>query len=191
MIWSHETLTETERWSVDDIPPELRSLVGDHALACLADEEGALDYGSILHLAHEAVFELPEPETPAWVEAAIEANPGIWIARLCRAMHGRPENFRSIARCGQCAGYANFRKRRRAANLPPEPLPGFESIGGAFQLQPPCSRRDLTWLRHLVYRLVRRGQIEKRREKCLDLRQPRGWDWMSTLYPLNKRKENS
>lgn len=85
--------------------------------------------------------------------------------------------------------YANPRKRQRAAELPPETLPGFEATGGAFQIHPACSRRDLTWLRHLVYRLVRRGQVEKRREKRPDLRQARGWDWMSTLYPLNRKDD--
>lgn len=189
-MWSYEELMGKETWTVDDIPPELRLLIDEHALACIVDEGDELDHGLILHLAYEAVFERPEPETPEWVEAVIEANPGLWVARLCRAMHGLPENFRSIAWCGQCSGgYANPRKRRRAANLPPQTLPGFESIGGAFQLHPPCSRRDLTWLRHLIYRLVQRGQVEKRREKRPDLRQARGWDWMSTLYPLDRKDD--
>ncbi len=185
-MWSYEELLAGETWPLNDIPPELRLLLGDTTLAGLADE-GALDRGLVLHLAYAACFELPQPGTPAWVEAAIAANPGIWIARLCRGMHGRPESFRSIAWCGQCRSYGNNRKRQRAARLPPEPLPGFSDIGGAFQLHPPC-RRDLTWLRHLIYRLVRLGRVEKRREKIPDLRQARGWDWGSRLYPL-KRKE--
>ena len=188
-MWSYEELMGKETWTVDDIPPELRLLIDEHALNCIADAGDELDHGLILHLAYEAVFELPKPETPEWVEAVIEANPGLGMARLCRAMHGLPENFRSIAWCGQCQGYANPRKRRRAADLPPETLPGFEATGGAFQLHPPCSRRDLTGLRHLVYRLVQWGRVEKRCEKRPDLRQARGWDWMSTLYPLNRKDD--
>lgn len=188
MIWSHEELLADHPWTVDDIPPALRLLIGEHDLSCLTDQ-GELDRGLILHLAYEATFELPQPETTEWIEAAIRATPGVWMTRLCRAMHGLPEGFRSVAWCGQCRCFSNSRRRQRAAELPPEPLPGFETIGGAFQLHPPCSQRDLTWLRHLIYRLVRRGQVEKRREKRPDLRQARGWDWMSTLYPL-KRKDD-
>jgi hypothetical protein len=139
-------------------------------------------------MAYVAAFELPRPDTLSWIEAAIEASPGVWISRLCRARHGLLETFRSIARCGQCLSYANPRKRRRAAALPSELLPGFETIGGAFQLHPPCSHQDLTWLRHQVYRLARLGRVEKRREKIPDLRQARGWDWGSRLY-LTGRKE--
>ena len=180
--WSHQSLLVDRTWTIDDIPPEIRALVGDD-LACLADD-GQLDHGLILHLAYAAIYEWPEPETPEWVEAAIKANPGIWIARLCRAMHGLSETFRHIAYCGQCAvGYANPRKRKRAAALPTAVLPGFEQIGGAFSLHPACSQRDLTWLRHQIYRLVQHGRIEKLREKRPDLRQARGWDWVSTLYP--------
>jgi len=76
--------------------------------------------------------------------------------------------------------------RRRAANLQNEVLPGFEQIGGAYQLHTPCSPRHLTWLRHLAYRLVRQGQVVKVRKKRMDLRQARGWDWMSCLYPTEK-----
>lgn len=182
MSWSYETLNTHRTWTVEDIPPELGLLLGEPDLACLADA-GELDPGLILHLAYAAAFELPRPDTVAWIEAAIESNPGVWISRLCRARHGRPENLASIARCGQCRSYSNGRKRRRAANLPPELLPGFETIGGAYQLHPPCSCRDLTWLRHRVYRLVRLGRVSKRREKIPDLRQARGWDWGSRLYP--------
>lgn len=183
-MWTYEELMTKDTWTVDDIPPELHLLIGEQDLACMVDD-GRLDRSLILHVAYEVAFELPRPETPEWVEAAIAANPGIWISRLCRAMHGRRENFRHVAWCGQCGGgYANPRRRRRAAALPPEPLPGFENIGAAFSLHIPCTRRDLTWLRHLVYRLVRRGRIEKRWEKILDLRQARGWDWGSRLYPV-------
>ncbi len=171
--------------SCHDIPPEIRALVGDD-LACLTEEDGELDYGLIHHLKYAALYEWPQPGTVDWLEAAIEANPGIWMARLCRAMHGLSETFRHIAYCGQCADYANPRKRTRAAALPTAVLPGFEQIGAAYHLHPPCSRRGLTWLRHQIYRLVQRGQVDKCREKRPDMRQVRGWDWMSTLYPAKE-----
>jgi hypothetical protein len=76
-----------------------------------------------------------------------------------------------------------------AANLQTEVLPGFKDIGGAYQLHTPCSPRHLTWLRHLIYRLVGQGQVVKVREKRPDLRQPRGWDWMACLYPAKKGAE--
>jgi hypothetical protein len=56
------------------------------------------------------------------VQAAIAANPGTWITRLCRAKHHLPETYQSIAYCGQCRSFANSRKRRRAANLQREVL---------------------------------------------------------------------
>ena len=178
-----------------DIPPETRALIGDD-LDCITDD-GKLDHGLFLHLMYEAVYEQPEPETIEWVQAAIEARPGTWTARLCRAMHGHAENFRSVAYCGQCAGgYANPRKRARAAALQSTVLPGFEQIGGAYQLHPPCSRRDFTlraepqdeaWLRRQIKRLVERGLVIKRREKRPDRRQVRGWDYMTCLYPKDDR----
>lgn len=171
--------------AADLIPPEVRALISDVDLAGLA-EGGELDDGLLLHLAEEALYAWPAPETAGWVQAAIAANPGVWTARLCRARHGLAETFRSIAYCGQCAEYANPRKRRRAAKLPPKPLPGFEATGGAYQLHPPCSRRGLTWLRHTIYRLEARSQVVRRCEVRPDLRQARGWDTMTTLYPYRK-----
>jgi hypothetical protein len=186
MMWSFEELQTHRHWMSNDIPPAIRAFIPEPDLACLADD-GELDRGLALHLLHEAIFDWPAPDTPAWVQAAIAANPGVWISRLCRAKHGLGENLRSIAYCGQCAGgYANPRRRKRAAALQKEVLPGFEQIGGAYQLHEPCSRRDLTWLRQLIYRLVRQGRVIKVREKRPDLRQPRGWDWMSCLYPTEK-----
>jgi hypothetical protein len=182
-MWNYHDLSERERWWLEDIPPEIRLLVGELELACLAGEDGLLDRGTVLYLAETAADEWPEPETVAWVQKAIEANPGIWIARLCRAMHGKPETYQSIVWCGVCAQYANSRRRARAARLPDKTLPGLAEIGGAYQLHPPCSPRGLTWLRQQIYRLVAQGWIKKLREKCADLRQPRGWDFMSTLYP--------
>ncbi len=190
-MWTYNDLTEREYWRVEDIPPEIRLLVGDLDLACLTGDDGLIDRGTVLYLAEEAVYEWPAPETVAWVQTAIEANPGIWIARLCRAMHGKPETYQSIVWCGVCAQYANPRRRSRAARLPDKTLPGLTEIGGAYQLHPPCSSRGLTWLRHQIYRLVRQGRIKKLRKKAPDVRQPRGWDWMSRLYPLKERQLNN
>jgi hypothetical protein len=146
-----------------------------------------LDQGLLLHLTHEALYELPEPETTGWLLQAIAVNPGIHTAHLCRAMHGQEETYRDIAYCGRCSEYSNPAKRRRAARLQKNLLPGFEQIGGAFQLHPPCSRRGLTWLRHRLYRLVAQGRLIKRREKRPDLHQPRGWDMMSVYYIKEER----
>lgn len=183
-LWTHHALLADRTWTGHDIPPEIRALVGDD-LACMADD-GQLDYGLVLHLTYAATYEWPEPETPEWIEVAIEANPGTWISRLCRARHGRANTYRNIAWCGTCREYSNQRRRRRAAALQVDVLPGFEKIGGAYHLHPPCSRRGLTWLRHQVYRLVRQGRITKLRERRPDMRQPRGWDLMATLYPTDQ-----
>ena len=59
--------------------------------------------GSALHLLHEETYDWPTPDTPEWVQAAIAANPGTWITRLCRAKHQLPETYRSIAYCGSAA----------------------------------------------------------------------------------------
>jgi len=184
-MWSFEKLQTHCPCTIDDIPPAIKALIPELDLACLTDD-GELDRGLALHLLHEAIYDWPAPDTPEWVQAAITANPGTWITRLCRAKHQLPETYQSIAYCGQCRSFANGRKRRRAANLQREVLPGFEQIGGNYHLHPPCSQRELTWLRHLIYRLVRQGQVVKHREKRPDLRQARGWDWMSCLYPTEK-----
>lgn len=184
-MWSFEEIQSHCPWAVADIPAAIKALIPELDLACMADD-GELDRGLALHLLHEAIYDWPAPETPEWVQAAIAANPGTWITRLCRAKHQLPETYQSIAYCGQCRSFANSRKRRRAANLQQEVLPGFEQIGGAYHLHPPCSKRDLTWLRHLIYRLVRQGKVVKVREKRPDLRQARGWDWMSCLYSPEK-----
>ena len=91
-------------------------------LECLTTEGEALDRGLGLHLMHEAVYEFPAPGTAEWVQAAIAANPGIWMTRLCRAKHDLPETYRSIAYCGTCRCFANPRKRHRAERLQPEVL---------------------------------------------------------------------
>ena len=187
-MWSFEELQTHRPWTIDDIPPTIKALIPKLDLVCLTDDD-ELDRGLALHLLHEATYDWPAPDTPEWVQAAITANPGTWITRLCRAKHQLPETYQSIAYCGQCHSFANARKRRRAANLQREVLPGFEQIGGNYHLHRPCSRRELTWLRHLIYHLVRRGQVVKVREKRPDLRQARGWDWMSCLYPNNELQE--
>ncbi len=182
-MWSSNELAAIEHsFTLDDIPPTIRALIPEEDLDAMT-EHGELDRGMALHLAYEQVFELPEPETPGWVIAAVQANPGkFWIAQLCRAMHGLPENFKSITWCGLCQEYANPRKRERSNNLPRQTLPGLEETGGAFRLHPPCSKRGLTWLRKVVYRLVDRGWVKKIREFRPDMRQARGYDLMSVLY---------
>ena len=183
-MWSHDELMaidEAGGLHIDEIPPELRALIPEEDLCAIAEDE-MLDYSTVLYLAQAEVYELPQPGTREWVLTAIAANSGdFWITKLCRAMHGHRENIRSISWCGVCSEYANVRKRRRAAKLPPKPLPGFEEIGGAFQLHPPCSNHGLTWLRKLIYRLENKGQVERSREPRPDIRQARGWDYMSVL----------
>jgi hypothetical protein len=182
-MWSSDEFAAIEHsFTLDDIPPTLRALIPDEDLDAMA-ESGELDRGMALHLVYEQVFELPEPETVEWVMTAVQANPGkFWISQLCRAMHGLPENFKSITWCGLCQEYANPRKRERSNNLPRQTLPSLEETGGAFQLHPPCSKRGLTWLRKLVYRLADRGKVKKIREFRPDICQARGYDLMSVLY---------
>ena len=176
--------------AIEDIEPELAGLVDELDLACMHYDEypGCIDESTYHHLEEYAVLELGirDAETPEWVKAAVEARPGTWTARLCRAMHGQPETYEAIVHCGLCAQYASSRKRYRAARLPSQTLPGFEEIGGGYQLRPPCSKRGLTWLRKLIYRMRDREQVETRREHIPDLRQGRGWDWGTRIYPGNK-----
>ncbi|MBN1889993.1 MAG: hypothetical protein JW850_18500 [Thermoflexales bacterium] len=148
---------------VTEIDPHIAALVSAVDLLCMADD-GEVDYGMYLHLVEASLYEMPQPETAEWVECAVAANPGVWMARLCRAMHGRRETLRDIAWCGTCACYSNRRRRARASRLPPATLPGYEKIGGAFALHPPCSRCGLTWLRRQVYKLRKAGRIVSRRE---------------------------
>jgi hypothetical protein len=186
-MWTFAELANFEEGlDIDDIPPTLRALIPEEDLDAMA-EDGELDHGMALHLAYEEVFELPEPGSPEWVMAVIVANSGkFWIAKLCRAMHNHSETYQSILHCGLCTSFVNVRKRKRAANLPPRTLPGCEEIGGAFQLHRPCSNHELTWLRKLIYRFVDKELVEKVREFQPDLRQPRGYDLMSTLYLKEK-----
>jgi hypothetical protein len=123
----------------------------------------------------------PESDPEAWALGVISANPGLWVAELCRIKHDRENTAAEIAYCGLCREYANRRKRVRAAKLG-DPLPGFTS--GAYQLHPPCSNRAFTWLRKLTYRLERAGFLLRKRERIPDGRQARGWDWGTRLYPL-------
>lgn len=173
---------------IDDLAPSLQAVIDDLDLACIADYddegEGWIDAGTLHHLQEYAFVDLDieTTESPRWVQAAIEAHPGVWTARLCRQMHDLPETKTSILHCGLCDQFSNKRKRVRAARLPPT-LPGFEDIGGGYQLHPPCSKRGLTWLRKLLYRLRDRGRIQTRRERIADCRQGRGWDWGTRIYP--------
>jgi hypothetical protein len=161
--------------------PSLEVLVPDIDLACME-----IDDGIAQHIEAYALDDLgiETPESSEWVDAAVRANPGRWTARLCRQIHDLPETEESIVHCGLCKEYANPRKRARArAQSLTKVLPGFEEIGGAYQLHPRCGRRGLTWLRKLAYRRCDTGRWQKRREKIPDVRQSRGWDWASRIYP--------
>ncbi|MCK6625525.1 MAG: hypothetical protein L6R45_10160 [Anaerolineae bacterium] len=128
----------------------------------------------------------PDTDPEAWALDIIAANPGLWVAELCRIKHDLASTPANIAYCGLCAEYANPRKRRRAARLGPS-LPGFES--GQYQLHPPCSSQALTWLRKLTYRLERGGFLLRKRERIPDHHQPRGWDWGTRLYPFQEQQK--
>jgi hypothetical protein len=155
-----------------NLPPEYLALAPD--LADLDAEELDELEG---HVAYWLALEAPEPGTAAWVADAVAANPGIWTAALCRAMHGLPETEESVVYCGRCEEYANPRKRARARRYAAMPtLPGFEA---PYQLHPRCDR-GLTWLRHQLYVMA-----TVRREAGAvipDCRQQRGWDFGTRLY---------
>ena len=152
-----------------DIPPEFVALAPDLEWMDIDEYAG--------HIEHWMVMEAPLPDTIEYVEAAVEANPGVWTARLCRAMHGLPETEESIIYCGQCEDYANPRKRARAeyyAGMPT--LPGFSP---PYQLHPRCGK-GLTWLRHRLYAME---HIRRESGSVIpDVRQPRGWDYGTRLY---------
>ncbi len=129
-------------------------------------------------------FEYDSEDWLCWVLSWVEDNPGVWTARLCRAINGLPETEASIIHCGLCDGYSNPRKRRRAARLAATPtLPGLDP---PLQLHPPCPTISLRRLQYLLRKL---------RDDCLmiyseegatipDPRNHRGWDlatkWFST-----------
>jgi hypothetical protein len=119
----------------------------------------------------------------AWVLACVEDEPGIWTAALCRSLNGLPETEESVIWCGLCTEYANPRKRRRAAQCPPI-LPGFEEIGGAYQLHPPCGRIRLRLLRSLLSTLERATMVRgEPGSEIPDSRNHRGWDYATRWYP--------
>ena len=126
------------------------------------------------------IFPLDEVE---WLKALLKQQPGLWTARICRTKHDIPETRQGISYCGLCLEYANPRKRARSAALGPE-LPGFEGQG-AFRLHPPCSRRALTWLRHILTRWANAGIVHKAPKSVIpDIKQPRGWDYATRIYWL-------
>ena len=116
-----------------------------------------------------------------WVLCRVEDEPGIWTARLCRAMNGLPETPQSVAYCGLCADYANPRKRARAARLGPL-LPGFDE--GAYQLHSSCSRMQLRFLRSLLTTLERATMVVSEPGAVIpDSRNYRGWDFATRWWP--------
>ena len=74
-MWTFEELQTQRRLTPADILPAIKALIPEPDLACLADD-GELDHGLALHLLHETIYDWPAPNTPAWVQAAIAANPG-------------------------------------------------------------------------------------------------------------------
>lgn len=119
----------------------------------------------------------------ARVYGEVVRSPGVWIAALCRKMHGLEGSKETVLYCGRCAEYANPRKRSRAAKYKTMP-----TLFGPppYQLHPPCSEQGLTWLRHRVYRLEKLKLVARVVSRIPDNRQARGWDWGSRLYPIQK-----
>lgn len=120
-----------------------------------------------------------------WVLSWVEAEPGTWTARLCRAMNGLPETPQSVAWCGLCADYANPRKRARAARLGPL-LPGFDE--GAYTLHSACGRMQFRLLRSLLRSLLatleRATMITGEQGAVIpDSRNHRGWDFATRWWP--------
>lgn len=154
---------------------------------CIEGEDGdETDWETYFEWAYWTSDDLldPEQESRQWLLELIQINPGVWMAEACRIKHDLPSDNESIAWCGLCKEYANIRKRNRSAALPPKTLPGFEKIGGAYQLHPPCSKRALTWIRQTIYALEAKGLVERRPLEVIpDPRQGRGWDFGTRVYP--------
>jgi hypothetical protein len=110
---------------------------------------------------------------------AVFAAPGIWTARLCRQLNGLAETAESVIYCGLCRQYANQRKRKRAAALPAQPLPGFPA---AYRLHPPCRQIALRRLQYVLHVLEDETLMiyGQRQARIPDRRNHRGWDY--TLF---------
>jgi hypothetical protein len=115
---------------------------------------------------------------------AVFAAPGIWTARLCRQLNGRPETEASVIYCGLCRQYANQRKRKRAAALPTQPLPGFPA---SYRLHPPCRRIALRRLQYVLHVLEDETLMiyGQRRARIPDHRNHRGWDYATRWHPIH------
>ena len=124
---------------------------------------------------------------PEWVHiqlmhlyGAIDDEPGIWTAKLCRQLNGLPETLESIIYCGYCEHYANPRKRERAEIF--AAIPVFKGFSPPHQLQKPCWQWPLRTVQSRAYRLWDLGFIYGSREQIPDLCQARGWDWATRWY---------
>jgi hypothetical protein len=115
---------------------------------------------------------------------AVFAAPGIWTARLCRQLNGLAETAESVIYCGLCRQYANLRKRKRAATLPAQPLPGFPA---AYRLHPPCQRIELRRLQYVLHVLEDETLMiyGQRRARIPDSRNHRGWDYATRWHPIH------
>ncbi len=113
----------------------------------------------------------------------IEGDPGPWTARICRCLNDLPETPASVAWCGLCPAYMNPLKRARAARLP-QPLPGFEQTGGAYQAHAACWKMPFGRLKQLLHSMETSGLVYAQPlTRIPDSRNYRGWDFATVWRP--------
>lgn len=117
----------------------------------------------------------------ATVNAAITADEGIWTCRLCRQLNRLPETLESVIYCGQCADYANPRKRARAEAWEVQAqLPGMEHPFAIHEACPGISLRKLRYMLDVLENTC--DLVRGYRERIPDERQARGWDFATRYY---------
>ncbi|MCG3207243.1 MAG: hypothetical protein FOGNACKC_00843 [Anaerolineae bacterium] len=165
-----------------DLPRWLAELTEEDVL-----EDGDVSERYLLNTFYTTdIYPDPDTEPERWLEEAIELNPEVWKAKLCRIKHDVPETNAGIAFCGLCKEYANPRKRARSAATGPV-LPGFEAMGGAFQIHEACSSRALAWVRRTLYRWEKIGKVAREvLQQIPDVRQSRGWDFATRVRLIRK-----